>query len=435
MNERVLLVKLDKPAGGKLRLSFSEPIGLCYIATVLRLNGIDCRLLHLIRSTLKDELFVTLENYKPSIVGFSVRNFNFNETCATIRLLRQRFPNIRTVIGGECITPANAIDLAQKADADLAVINDGELSILAYSQGKDPSSIPGAAYRTCSGEYKLSGKPSIRVNPSQLPMMDRTGLPMDEYTSESFPEKRYASMHTQRGCRYKCTFCHTPTRYKCPLARTAEQVLEEADYLMAKYDTEAIAIFDEDFFSNPIRVSSIAQGLIDRGSPVQWHSFMKLTDLKNSHVQSLLPILRDSNYIRAIIGLESFLPETLQWYHKAGSLDVEDSLRTLSAHNIRICPAYIIGELHETYEDIKNGLTHLLRLRDRGINMDLPYVCFITPFPGTPLYEEYMRQGLLLDDNWDNYDGEHVVVRSACPPEKLLDLRDWFLDQFYTERS
>ncbi|MEA3422086.1 MAG: hypothetical protein U9Q97_10470, partial [Acidobacteriota bacterium] len=103
----------------------------------------------------------------------------------------------------------------------------------------------------------------------------------------------------------------------------------------------------------------------------------------------------------------------------------------LTKNDIILCPAYIVGAPHETCEDVEYGLDRLLGLRDiHNIFMDLPYIAFITPFPGTQLCEEYERQGLIIDKDWSHYDAEHVVVRSQCPPEKLVELRDNFYARF-----
>ena len=431
MGERVLLVKIDKSPGGPQRLSFSEPIGLCYIAGYLQNEEIDCRLLHIIRENAMDELLPVVNEYQPTTIGFSVRNFNFNITCACIKEVQTAFPGVKTVLGGECITLSNAVDLSKKANVDLTVVSDGEEALHAYLAGTPPHKIPGVTYRTSGGGFALSPGCPRRVPPAELPQMSREGLPMAQYTAQAFPGKGYATMHTQRGCRYKCTFCHTASRYKSPASRTHDQILKEIDYLAVHHDIEALAIWDEDFFADINRIQQLANALIDRGSPIQWHTFMKLTDLKNPEVRALLPALRESGYVRAIIGLESFLPKTLRRYHKAGGLYAEECLQFLSDQGITVCPSYIIGEPHETEKDIAYGLDHLLRLRERGIRMDLPYVAFITPFPGTPLYTEYAQQGLILDDNWDHYDGENVLVKCQCPPDRLVELRDDFYRAFY----
>ena len=433
MAERVLLVKIDKTAGGPQRLSFSEPIGICYVSSYLMERGIECRLLHLIRDTARQDLLNAAQECNPTVIGFSVRNFNFNATCACIADVRGVMPDVAIYIGGECVTWQNAATLAEKAGADLAVVSDAEESTFAYLSGRAPEKIPGIAYRTPLGRYARSSIPPQRMDPATLPRMNREGLPMHDYSAEAFPGKKYATMHAQRGCRYKCTFCHTAERYDAclPRSRTHAQIMDEIDHLTVHHQIEALAIWDEDFFADIDRAGRLATALVDRGSPVRWHTFMKLTDLKSPKLREILPVLRESGYIRAVVGLESFIPQTLRHYHKAGGPNVEESLKYLSDHRITVCPSYIIGEPDETEKDIAYGLDHLLRLRERGIQMDLPYVAFITPFPGTPLYSEYRSNGLLLDENWDHYDGENVIVKSQCSPERLLELRDEFYRNFY----
>ncbi|MBC2714957.1 MAG: B12-binding domain-containing radical SAM protein [Desulfobacteraceae bacterium] len=431
MAERILLVKIDKASGGPQHLSFSEPIGICYISSYLKERGIESRVLHLTKDTVKDDLANQVRMYCPTVIGFSVRNFNFNSTCECIATIRNEFPDIMIYLGGECITWQNAIELAKKANADFVVVSDGEEAVFAFLSGQQPENIPGIAYRTSGGEFIRSTIPPQRIDPSTLPMMNREGLPMKDYSSEGFPGKKYATMHVQRGCRYKCTFCHTASRYDLPASRTHKQIMEEVEHLSIHHQIEALAIWDEDFFSDFDRVKQLTMALIDRGSPVQWHTYMKLTDLKNKKLRKLLPLLRESGYVRAVIGLESFIPKTLRYYHKAGGPNIEERLKHLSDQGITVTPSYIIGEPHETEKDIAYGLDHLLRLKDRGIQMDLPYITFITPFPGTPLYDQYSREGLILDQNWDHYDGENIIVKSLCPPDRLIELRDEFYRNFY----
>jgi anaerobic magnesium-protoporphyrin IX monomethyl ester cyclase len=433
---RTLLVKIDKPPGGRSRLSYSEPIGICYIAAVLRQHELDCQLCHLFAESAEEQLRRVLEEYQPDIVGFSVRNFSLGWSQTCLDMVRREFPNIRIAVGGECVTAELFTHLGELLDADIFMIGDGETSFLQYASSAEPSTIPGVAFKAPDGRYRLSGAPTHCVHPSRLPMMLRDGLPMEQYSAEAFQGKRYATMHTQRGCRYRCTFCHTASRYAEPQSRTVPQIFAELDHLISEYRMEAVAIWDEDFFADPRRVRAIAQGLVDRGSPVEWHSYMKLTDLRKPEIQAMLPLLRDSGYIRAIIGLESFVAMTLRSYHKTNDGSAEEFCKQLTENNILLCPTYIIGAPHESALDVRCGLDRLRRLYyDHGIRMDLPYVSFITPFPGTELYDEYSRKGLIFDTDWSHYDGEHVIVRSRCHPEELLGLRDEFYGHFYGQQA
>lgn len=428
---RVLFVKIDKPPGGTLHLSCSEPIGLCYLAAYLRENRVVCRIAHIFYESGYQPLHEIIAEFHPDIIGFSVRNFNYPMTLQYIRATQQEFPNIRIVLGGECITQSNVVEIGTTSGVDALFINDGENSFLEYVYGRQLSTIPGISFRTEDGNYVVSTASAKCIHPKNLPMMVRDDLPMEKYESEGFPGLRYATMHAQRGCRYFCTFCHTARRYKGPCSRTVEQILDEIDFLVEHYDIQAIAIWDEDFFADINRVKGIIEGLNQRGNPIMWQTFMKLTDLLRPEIISLLPKLRNAGYTRAIVGIESFSMETLKEFHKYSGNHVEYLCSRLTQNGIILCPSYIIGAPHETCEQIKSGLDRLLELRDRhNVIVDLPYIAFVTPFPDTELCEEYEKEGLVIDRDWSHYDVEHVVVESKCPPEKLIELRNNFYARF-----
>jgi len=129
---RVLLTKFDKPAGGALHLSYSEPIGLCYLAAYLREKGVECRIAHLIHDASYNTLKQILDEFQPDIIGFSVRNFNYPLTLEHIKAVQNEFPDISIAIGGECITQANAADIGKQTDIEVVFINDAEHSFYEY---------------------------------------------------------------------------------------------------------------------------------------------------------------------------------------------------------------------------------------------------------------------------------------------------------------
>jgi radical SAM superfamily enzyme YgiQ (UPF0313 family) len=43
--------------------------------------------------------------------------------------------------------------------------------------------------------------------------------------------------------------------------------------------------------------------------------------------------------------------------------------------------------------------------------IDLPRFAIVTPFPGTPLYARFHREKRILTENWELYDGQHVVFQ------------------------
>ena len=60
--------------------------------------------------------------------------------------------------------------------------------------------------------------------------------------------------------------------------------------------------------------------------------------------------------------------------------------------------------------------------RLNAIGIDVPFLSILTPFRGTPLYDEMLRDGRVLEDrDWPHYNGYNVAFRPAkMSPEALL---------------
>jgi radical SAM superfamily enzyme YgiQ (UPF0313 family) len=60
----------------------------------------------------------------------------------------------------------------------------------------------------------------------------------------------------------------------------------------------------------------------------------------------------------------------------------------------------------------------------------------LTPYPGTPLFEQMEREGRLLHKNWSKYDTSNVVFRPArMTPEQLADGYAWCYRTLFSHRS
>lgn len=57
----------------------------------------------------------------------------------------------------------------------------------------------------------------------------------------------------------------------------------------------------------------------------------------------------------------------------------------------------------------------------------------LTPYPGTPLFEQMNRQGRLLHRNWDLYDTSHAVFRPRhMTPQQLEDGYAWCYQRLFS---
>jgi len=105
-------------------------------------------------------------------------------------------------------------------------------------------------------------------------------------------------------------------------------------------------------------------------------------------------------------GLERHDSMALIDYHKGiKASDAKLSMDLLKENDIFSQATLITGDRRDSHESIQE-------LRDfvNYVDPDLAIFMILTPFPGTPLYEDAVKQGWLEDDNWANFDMVHAVM-------------------------
>jgi len=106
------------------------------------------------------------------------------------------------------------------------------------------------------------------------------------------------------------------------------------------------------------------------------------------------------------LGIESGDPETLSQYGKGTTPDqAHQAIRVLQENDVFAQGTFIIGNRSDTHESIE-GLRRYIEV----LNPDLAIFMILTPFPGTELYEEAVKNSWIEDRNWANYDMIHAVM-------------------------
>ncbi|MEJ2746172.1 MAG: cobalamin-dependent protein, partial [bacterium] len=202
--------------------SNTDTIGLKYILSYLRSNGIDASILFLpvLQAGDMAELGRFVREFNPEIVGISLMSESFDKARMISSEIRKESPHAVITWGG--IHPSIAPD-ACLAYADYVFIGESELSFLefihAIKQRRDPRSIQNVAYR--------EGDKTV-VNPLRPPIANLDSLPFPEHhPKNSFIlhrkrivkmdrrlfEKysrfsgRFYSLISTRGCPFSCSYC------------------------------------------------------------------------------------------------------------------------------------------------------------------------------------------------------------------------------------
>jgi len=147
----------------------------------------------------------------------------------------------------------------------------------------------------------------------------------------------------------------------------------------------------------------------------------------------LLELAARSGCRGLLIGFESLSVSVLQDSRKGFNAlqDYRTLMHTLHDAGIAVMGCFVFGFDDDTPETFDVTVDFV-----QEVNIDLPRYAILTPFPGTPLFRRFDREGRILTRDWSLYDGQHAVfepVRMSAPELERRTERAW--KQTYGLRS
>jgi hypothetical protein len=88
----------------------------------------------------------------------------------------------------------------------------------------------------------------------------------------------------------------------------------------------------------------------------------------------------------------------------------------------------IVGNPEDTVESIEANLEFARRY------VDWPYIQHPTPYPRTPMTEDFRRRGLITIERVEEYDGTTAVVRTEHLPAEEIEYMRWKAERWMKVR-
>lgn len=214
--------------------------------------------------------------------------------------------------------------------------------------------------------------------------------------------------HASRGCKYSCYPCAvTYLGGRCFRPRPVEKAIEELNTI----ENNRLFIVD----------NSLAQD-------TKWEMdlFREMIPLKKKWISHTIeddPKVLDlaaqagAWYVyQAVYDTSDYIKERIKRYHDYG-IGVEGTI--------------LLGLDNQTEDDILRLIDFLLE-----INLDLAEFTVLAPFPHTKAYDDLLRQGRILDKDWNHYNAGQVVYQPKhMSAERLQELYEYAWKAFYKDES
>jgi radical SAM superfamily enzyme YgiQ (UPF0313 family) len=364
-------------------------LGSVLLATIMRAKGYDVRVyiedIHEI--DMKELLSADLVAIS-AITSTAPQSYRLADTV--------RAAGVIAVLGGTHVSflPGEAIQ-----HADFVVRGEGEFAfqelVDAIQQGEGFEKIQNLSYVDEAG--RLVDNPER----PKIPNLDVNPIP-DYQLITGWKPGGVVSVATSRGCPYSCTFCSVPGMYGHAFrTHSIGRVLEE----LAIHKASMYTFFADDIFTaNKKRVKELLRGMIDRNLAREWGAQVRTETVDDPE---LLQLMRDSNCFNVYVGFESINPRTLKLFKKKQDLaKIERAIDRFHAYGIRIHGMFVVG----SDEDDVETLDATVRFA-RSHDIDSVQFMIMTPIPGSPDWDGIYERGqkYVINDNWQLYDGHHVV--------------------------
>jgi radical SAM superfamily enzyme YgiQ (UPF0313 family) len=226
----------------------------------------------------------------------------------------------------------------------------------------------------------------------------------------------FATIQTSRGCPMDCEFCSVTAfngrRFR---QRPVAEVLDELESI----PQERVFFVDDNLIGfgerGTQRAIELFKGMIERRLNKQWWCQASIDFGRN---EELLRYAARAGCRMVFLGIEAESPEALVELGKKLNLDAgvdtyDRLFQRINRHGIAVLGAFISGTDTDTQDTIDRR-HHYISHHD-GINV--MQVTFLTPLPGTRLFDRLQKQDRLLytdfPQDWARYDFTEILHQPA----------------------
>ena len=376
--------------GSKGSASLIPPLGLAYISAYLNKAGHTCKILDGVAQprSLRE---IVQEARSYDLVGISVVSAFALRALELIAEFKASPGSPPLVVGGPHVTALPG-EMA-RAGADFEVIGEGELTtkeLVDWLGGKRDLSalkqIRGLGFME-EGRFVTTGR-RPRIDPlDQVPLPDRDLLPMHLYRSSIARASAQPShsLLTSRGCPGVCSFCSKLTHGTRVRYFSTERILEEFFLLRDRYHARDVAVWDDNFVSNPAVALAVCEGLRRRGFDRTWSVEARIDGVNGQ----VLRELKAAGCTFIAYGIESGSQRVLDYMHKRTSLDQIRQVVALTKEiGIPIRGYFMLGLPGETLDEMEETVRFALEL-----DVEIASFTLFIPLPGTQEYRRACRTG------------------------------------------
>lgn len=426
------------------------PLGLGYIAAALVEDHHCVEVLDINAHRFsKEEVEEKVKNADFDVVGIGGLITVYKYLKWLVAILKKYHPDKKIIVGGSVGTSVSDIVLGHNA-VDIVCINEGEHTIRdlirSLEDKQDLSGVQGIFYKDKNGRIcKNVSRPAID-DLDTLPMPAWGYFPIDIYlcnplgalNRNKWLDGRAAdnggqlsiNLSASRGCPYQCIYCYHDFMGQRYRHRSAENILQEIKALSDIYNVTYFHFIDDEFVADRRFVyefCNLMKNFIkSTGKKLTWGC----TGRVNLMAEDLIVAMSTAGCISIGYGIESGSQRMLDVINKKVTIwQAKEAIRITKKYLGWADCSFMIGYPGETKQTIQETIDFC-----KELDLSPEVIFFLTPYPGTKLYQMALQQGKIGDE--ETYvlgldeQGEKIVVNfTDFTDEELYKIQAYMIEE------
>jgi radical SAM superfamily enzyme YgiQ (UPF0313 family) len=403
------------------------PLGLAYLGAVALQAGhevtvIDCQAEKLSAESFRSRIAKT----RSDIVGVTATTLLYKSAMNLVTITKEMQPDAVTVLGGSHGSFWDKNALQEYLSLDIVVRLEGENTFLELAEKLQNKTVLngvlGITYRDSAGKITRNPDRPYIENLDALPFPAHQLLPLDNLKHNG---KIIFPLVSSRGCVYWCDFCSTVRMFgRGYRMRSAKNVVDEMQFVHEKYGVDQVTFYDDAFSVDRNRVVEICRELRNRQLELKWDCGTRV-DMVD---RELLETMRDAGCFAVWLGVESGSELILGAMNKKIKIEqTKQAYKTANQVGLMTIANVVLGFPGETEQTALQTINLVKELNPDDVGF---YIA--TPYPGTPMYDEVVKNGWLRVTDFDKYDTAGSTFETpTLSMQKAAELRAKAYQDFY----
>jgi radical SAM superfamily enzyme YgiQ (UPF0313 family) len=435
--------KRDAPPVSTYNLA--EPLGLLCLDAWLRQHGHEVLLLHPhceLNTVLSEtDILQRAVSFRPDLAGFSSMTNQVPVTARLAKRLKTAIPGLPLVVGGDHFSSCPG-DLAAYESFDFAVCGEGESAMLwlasnAHLPPAARSDLPNGIYWKDEEGVHGIGRTERAANLDALPYPRRyAGLVhWSEVGMLMWPPRSrqtgMVSLYASRGCPYSCTYCNARLIWGKGVGwRSSACVVDELRAARDQFGVNTAFFVDLTFNADMAAAHALCDAIAEADLGVSWYVLARPGNPQDRIRvdRPLLEVMQRAGCAKVGFGVETVSPAVARQLRRAQGNDYLFQIARWTDELGILSKAFLIighpAEDEAYYEYLGSYLDSL--------SVDEVRVSFLTPFPGTPLWDAH-RHELPGRQDYDKFTTFRPILPHPCfAAPQLEQIRLDLLRRYYS---